>query len=154
MTKRKLVTRGLIGLVALFVLIQFVPYGHSHANPPVSRSVRWDSPQTAKLFAGACQDCHSNLSDWRWYDKIAPGSWLVQNDIQGGRNHLNVSNWNQPQPSVDEVVRVIRSGAMPPLQYKLAHAGGRLTTAERDALARGFAATYKKDPPPGGAYDR
>jgi mono/diheme cytochrome c family protein len=154
MTKRQLLGRAVIGVLALFVLIQFVPYGHSHSNPPVTQAVRWDSPQTATLFAGACQDCHSNLSNWRWYDKVAPGSWLVNNDIQGGRDHLNVSTWDKPQPDLREVLRVIRSGAMPPLQYKVAHASGRLTKSQRDALARGFAATYKKDPPRGGAYDR
>ena len=147
MSKRKLAGRVAIGLLALLVLIQFVPYGHSRANPRVTRAVKWDSPETAKLFAGACQDCHSNLSNWRWYDKIAPGSWLVQNDIEGGRQRLNVSEWDQPQPDVAEVTRQIRSGNMPPLQYKIAHAGGRLSQAQRDALARGIEATFRQDPP-------
>ena len=148
MTQRKrLIGRGVLGIAALFALIQFVPYGHSHGNPPVTKAVRWDSPQTAQLFAGACQDCHSNLSNWRWYDKVAPGSWLVQNDIQGGRNHLNVSEWNKPQPDLEEVLRVIRAGDMPPLQYKLVHPAAQLTKAQREQLARGIAATYKKDAP-------
>ncbi|HEX6714926.1 MAG TPA: heme-binding domain-containing protein [Thermoleophilaceae bacterium] len=149
MSKRKLVGRAAIGLLVLIALIQFVPYGHSRANPPVTRALKWDSPETARLFAGACQDCHSNLTDWRWYDKIAPASWLVQNDIQGGRDHLNVSEWNKPQPDVGEIVRAIRSGKMPPLQYKVAHAGGRLSQAQRDALARGIEAAYRRDPPNG-----
>jgi mono/diheme cytochrome c family protein len=147
MTKRKVFGRGAVAALSLFVLIQFIPYGHSHGNPAVTRAVKWDSPQTARLFAGACQDCHSNLSSWRWYDKIAPGSWLVQNDIQGGREHLNVSTWDTPQPDVAEVVRAIRSGSMPPLQYKIAHASGRLSKQQRDALVRGIEATYRKDPP-------
>jgi mono/diheme cytochrome c family protein len=149
-TKRKLFPRVAAGLLGFFLLIQLVPYGHSHGNPPVTRAVKWDSPATAKMFAGACQDCHSNLSKWRWYDKIAPGSWLVQNDIDGGRHHFNVSEWNKSQPSVDEVVQAIRSGSMPPLQYKVAHAGGRLSQKQRDALARGIEATYRQDPPPQG----
>ena len=77
MTKRQLAVRVGIGLVALLVLIQFVPYGHSRDNPPVTRAVKWDSPQTQRLFADACQDCHSNLTNWRWYDKAAPVSWLA-----------------------------------------------------------------------------
>jgi mono/diheme cytochrome c family protein len=149
MSKRKLAGRAAIGLLVLVALVQFVPYGHSRANPAVTRAVRWDRPQTARLFAGACQDCHSNLTNWRWYDKIAPASWLVQSDIQGGRQHLNVSEWNKPQPDVGEIVREIRSGQMPPLQYKVAHAGGRLSQAQRDALARGIQATYRRDPPGG-----
>jgi mono/diheme cytochrome c family protein len=148
MTKRRVAGRVAIGVLALLVLIQFVPYGHSRANPPVTRAVKWDSPETAKLFAGACQDCHSNLSSWRWYDKIAPASWLVQNDIDGGRRRLNVSTWNQPQPDVQRVVEAIQSGSMPPLQYKIIHSAGRLSTQQKNALAQGMEATYRKDPPP------
>jgi mono/diheme cytochrome c family protein len=102
---------------------------------------------TARLFAGACQDCHTNLTNWRWYSNIAPGSWLIQNDVDGGRNHLNFSEWDKPQPSVQDVVDVIRSGSMPPLQYKLVHPAARLSKAERDQLARGIEATFRADPP-------
>jgi mono/diheme cytochrome c family protein len=150
MTKRRLAARVGIALVALLLLIQIVPYGHSHANPPVTRAVKWDSAQTQRLFAGACQDCHSNLTSWRWYDKVAPASWLVQNDIQGGRNQLNFSEWDKSQPDVGEVVGAIERGAMPPLQYKIAHAAARLSKTERARLAAGVRATYSADPPGGG----
>lgn len=140
--------RIVLGVVALLAVIQVVPYGHSHANPFVSRTVRWDSARTKQLFAQACQDCHSNLTNWRWYDSIAPGSWLVQHDVEDGRRRMNVSEWNQPQPDVREVERVILGGGMPPLQYKVIHSGGRLSQTERRQLARGIAATYRKDAPP------
>ena len=147
MTKRKLAGRIGLGIAALLVLIQFVPYGHSHANPPVTKAVNWNSPSTAQLASGACMDCHSNLTNWRWYSHVAPASWLIQNDVQGGRKRFNFSEWDRPQPSVSEVVDQIRSGSMPPLQYKLVHPSARLSKAERDALARGIEATYAKDPP-------
>jgi mono/diheme cytochrome c family protein len=150
MTKRRSAARIALGVVALFVLIQFIPYGHSHANPRVTRAVKWDSPRTQQLFQGACQDCHSNLSHWRWYDKFAPGSWLVQNDIQGGRDNLNFSEWDKPQPDVGEVIAAIESGSMPPIQYKVAHAAARLSKTERARLEAGIRATYSADPPGGG----
>ena len=34
------------GLVVLGVLIQFVPYGYDHTNPPVMQEPQWDSLQT------------------------------------------------------------------------------------------------------------
>src|SRR4051794_26272819 len=147
MSKRNAV-RGLAAIVAVLVVIQFVPYGHSHANPPVSAAPKWDSQRTAGLVANACNDCHSNLTDWRWYSNIAPGSWLIQNDVDGGRQHLNFSEWNKPQPSAAEVIDAIRSGDMPPLQYKLIHKAARLSKAQRSELARGLVATYAHDPPP------
>lgn len=37
---------GLTGfsLIAVFGLIQLVPYGHSHTNPPVTKAVVWPTP--------------------------------------------------------------------------------------------------------------
>jgi mono/diheme cytochrome c family protein len=150
MTTRKVAGRVGVGLVALILLAQLVPYGRSHANPPVTRSPKWDSAQTAKLVNGACMDCHSNLTNWRWYSNIAPGSWLIQRDVDGGRRKLNFSRWDQHQPRVEEVLRVIRRGGMPPLQYKIVHPAARLSKADQEKLARGIEATYKADPPPSG----
>jgi hypothetical protein len=48
------------GLVALLLLIQLVPYGRDHSNPPVIQDVVWDSPRTEELARIACYDCHSN----------------------------------------------------------------------------------------------
>src|SRR5581483_2821093 len=82
---------------ALFLLAQAVPYDRSHTNPPVTAEPRWDSPQTRELAARACFDCHSNLTTWPWYSNVAPISWLVQRDVDGGRSALNFSEWNKPQ---------------------------------------------------------
>lgn len=147
MTKTRLVRRWLFAGVGLLLLIQLIPYGHTTTNPPVTQTVRWDSPQTARLFAKGCQDCHSNLTTYHWYNRIAPASWLVQHDIEDGRARLNVSEWNKPQTDIGEVVDAIRGGGMPPIQYKIIHAASRLSSAQRDALARGMIATYRKDPP-------
>jgi hypothetical protein len=48
----------LIGLV-LFALIQLIPYGRSHTNPPVVQEPNWDA-QTHAITKKACFDCHSN----------------------------------------------------------------------------------------------
>lgn len=47
-------------VVLLFVLIQLVPFGRQHTNPPVIGEPAWDSPQTRELTRRACFDCHSN----------------------------------------------------------------------------------------------
>jgi mono/diheme cytochrome c family protein len=137
--------------VGLFALIQLVPYGRAHDNPMPTASPRWDSPRTEKLFQGACGDCHSFRTTWPWYSQIAPSSWLVQNDVDGGREVFNVSEWDQPQPDVGEVVEQIDSGEMPPLQFKAIHGEARLSASEKDELIRGVQRTWANDPPGGGA---
>jgi hypothetical protein len=66
------------GLLAA-VLIQFIPYGHTHTNPPVIQELAWDSPATAELIRRACYDCHSNQTVWPWYahSRRRPGSFRM-----------------------------------------------------------------------------
>jgi mono/diheme cytochrome c family protein len=140
-----------VGLVVLFALIQAVPYGRSHSNPPVTQEPKWDSTQTRALAQRACFDCHSNLTKWRWYSNIAPVSWLVQRDVDGGRGALNFSEWNKPMDSsAGDVTEAIRGGSMPPWFYVLLHSSAKLSSAEKDALIRGLEVTFAASPPKGG----
>ncbi len=141
--------RVVLAAVAAFALIQLVPYGRAHADPSVRSEPRWDSARTKALFAQACGACHSNLTSWPWYSDVAPVSWLVQHDVDGGRARFDVSMWRQQaQPPADRVAEAVLSGHMPPLQYKLIHSEARLTAAQRAALAAGLQRTFQNSPPP------
>ena len=146
---RRLLVRLVVAAVALFALAQLVPFGRDHTNPPVQAEPRWATAQTRGLAKDACFDCHSNLTTWPSYSKIAPGSWLIYRDVEGGRGQLNFSEWNRPQEA-DDAVEAIRNGSMPPWYYKLLHPKSRLSAAEKDALMRGLAATLRNSPPVGG----
>jgi hypothetical protein len=140
-----------VGALVLFALIQAVPYGRTHSNPPVTMEPKWDSPQTRALAQRACFDCHSNITKWRWYSNVAPVSWLVQRDVDGGRSTFNFSEWNRPQDvGASDLAEAIRDGSMPPWVYRLVHSDARLTAAEKDALIRGLNATLATSPPRGG----
>lgn len=130
-----------VGLVSLFLLIQLVPFGRNHSNPPVVQEPAWDSPQTRELAKRACFDCHSNETVWPWYSNIAPISWLVQRDTDEGRSKLNFSEWGRQELEVDEIGEVVLEGKMPPAKYLPTHPTARLSPAEREALARGLVAT-------------
>jgi hypothetical protein len=132
---------GLGGAFLLFLLIQTIPYGRDHSNPPVTQEPAWDSPQTRALAVSACFDCHSNQTKWPWYSNIAPVSWLVQRDVDDGRARLNFSEWDSPQRRADEVAEAVDEGNMPPLQYRLLHPGSRLSSSERQTLVQGLVAT-------------
>ncbi len=148
---RRLLLYGGIAAAGLFVLIQAVPYGRDHSNPPVTQEPNWDSQATRDLTQRACFDCHSNETNWRWYSNIAPISWLVQMDVDGGREALNFSEWDQSQDAeLDEVVETIREGSMPPWTYTPVHPSARLSATEKDALVRGLTATFAASPPQGG----
>ena len=136
-------------LVAVFALLQLVPYGHDHSTPPTTKQASL-GPAGGRIADGACMDCHSNKTTWPWYADIAPASFLVVNDVTGGREHLNLSRWDTPQPDLAEVEEAIDGGGMPPVQYKLIHGSARLSDSERRTLIAGFRALYASDPPPAG----
>ncbi len=146
---RHLIRKTILALVGLFVVIQLVPYGRSHTNPPVTASIKWDTPKTEQLFTTACADCHSNLTKWPWYTNVAPMSWIAQSDVDGGRKVLNFSEWDRAQPAVDELAEVIASGQMPPRKYRILpnHAKARLSDAEKARLIAGLRRLYATDPP-------
>lgn len=128
-----------LGLVVLLLAIQLVPYGRDHTNPPGGPQIAWDSPRTDQLMTDACMDCHSNATKWPWYSNVAPISWLVQNDVEAGREELNLSTG---ETEVEEMIETIREGAMPPWQYKPTHPGARLSDQEKQDLIRGLEATF------------
>ena len=130
-----------IGLIALLILIQLVPFGRQHTNPAVIQEPNWDSPQTRELTKRACFDCHSNETIWPWYSNIAPVSWLIQNDVLEGRSKLNFSEWGRGEMEVDEIGELIQSGEMPPSYFIMLHPEAKLTAAEQEALIRGLMVT-------------
>ena len=138
------------GGLILFVLAQAVPYGRAHKNPPAQVEPAWDSAQTRTLASQACFDCHSNLTKWPWDSSIAPFSWLVQRDVDGGRSTLNFSEWNRVQDGATDAIEATRSGSMPPWYYTLMHPNARLSHAERNLLADGLVRTFAKSPPRAG----
>lgn len=134
----RIIALGLIIVVVIFGLIQLVPYGRNHTNPPVIAEPDWDSPATRELAKVACFDCHSNETVWPWYSSIAPLSWLIQRDTDEGRSKLNFSTWGQGEAEFEDAAEVVQEGEMPPLQYVIMHPDARLNDAQKQQLIKGL----------------
>lgn len=130
-------------LVGLALLIQLVPYGRNHSNPPVIAEPNWDSPQTRELAKRACFDCHSNEVVYPWYSNIAPASWLIQRDVEEAREKLNFSEWGN-NGEVDDIVEVVERGEMPPFQYTIIHTNAVFSTQEKQAFIQGIQSTIAR----------
>jgi hypothetical protein len=128
--------------MAILIGLQFVPYGRNHSNPPVLAEPAWDATQTRTLFFRACGDCHSNETTWPWYSSLAPVSWLVQHDVQEGRDTFNVSEWGRPKNKADEATESVQRGSMPPWFYTTLHPSAKLSPSERQEFIAGLIATF------------
>jgi heme-binding protein len=135
---------GLAWVVGIFLVMQLIPYGRTHSNPPVTKEPQWDSPRTRELAKRACFDCHSNETRWPWYANVAPMSWVVQQDVENARDVVNFSAWQVEFSLAAYSGQSVLTGNMPPMKYRMAHPEANLTPAETAELARGLDATLKR----------
>jgi hypothetical protein len=123
----------LVGVV-LLGLMQLVPYGWKHPNPPVRRTATFPSAEAEALFGAACADCHSNSTDWPPYSYVAPMSWLVRHDVEEGRDKFNVDDWDRYAKDADDAAEELQKGKMPPDEYTLIHRDAMLSAREKQVL--------------------
>jgi hypothetical protein len=128
-------------LVVAFGLLQLT--NPARTNPPVVSDLIATNPpppEVATLLHAACYDCHSNETKWPWYSHVAPVSWLIASDVNGGRRHVNMSEWPFAHPDweirrYENMSDEVKSGDMPPKKFTLIHADARLTQSQRQTLA-------------------
>jgi hypothetical protein len=132
------------GGAVVFLLLQLT--NPARTNPPLPPGGDMSAtspapPEVAALLHAACYNCHSYETKWPWYSHIAPVSWLVGYDVNGGRKRLNLSDWPGEFPDraarrLENMSENIGYGDMPPWQYKMVHPEARLTQAQRDLMTK------------------
>ena len=132
--RRRFLLRAGLGLLAVAVLVQLVPYGRDHRNPLVTQDAPWPGGRARELATAACYDCHSNQTRWPLQSFVAPFSWLTARDVEQGRDKLNFSTWDQDDGEADDAADAVADATMPPRRYVLAHPEAALSDAERQIL--------------------
>jgi hypothetical protein len=140
-----------IALLAAFVVAQFIPVRKTNPQFDPGGSL-WAAspapPEISAIFQRSCQDCHSNHTRWPWYSHVAPVSWFIADDVNSGRRHLNVDDWNtysleKRQSKLTKICEELKSGDMPDSNYTFIHRGAKLTDQDKAALC-GWAETSRQ----------
>jgi hypothetical protein len=141
MIKKILIATGVAAVVAVGGSM-IHPFGTPGAagSQTILREAQID-PQTFAIVQRACQNCHSEKTEWPWYSHVAPMSWLLARDVQQARLHMNLSRWEDY--STDDQLRLlsaigsaVRNREMPVQRYVFLHPEARLTDAERQQIYR------------------
>ena len=130
-------------LAVLAVVAQFAQ--PKRTNPPTDESKTLSahvniSRPVETILNRSCADCHSNRTVWPWYAHVAPFSWIVIDDVNRGRQHVNFSDWEaQTSPKQASyhlalICKEAQDGAMPPLTYRIAHKRSRLSSDDVKTL--------------------
>jgi heme-binding protein len=135
----------LVGLIAAAVIAiggslihPFGTAGTPGNNEAILREAQID-PETLALFERACQNCHSERTEWPWYSHVAPISWLLTRDVQQARLRMNLSRWQDYSSSdrlslLSGIGGAVRNRKMPVQRYLLLHPEARLTEKERQQI--------------------
>lgn len=120
------------------VLIQF--WNPDIERPPVTGKIAAPAEVIA-ILDRSCSDCHSNEPRLRWYDKLAPASWLVASDIRQARSRFNLSTWDsltvaEQHGELWEMVNMAISGKMPLRPYALVHPSADISAQDIAVLKR------------------
>jgi len=137
--KRKI----LYGLVILLVAIQFIRPAKNQSGVVSSNDISkaYTVPADIDLILKkACNDCHSNNTVYPWYSNIQPVAWWLQDHVNDGKKHLNLSEFltypaKRQYKKLDEVIETVKEGEMPLNSYTWIHKEAILTDTEKLALS-------------------
>jgi hypothetical protein len=139
---KRMVRRVLLAGAAGFIGLQFIPV----AQLPARQTAEYENPmlktgmppQMATALYRACGNCHTNVTKWPWYSRIAPMSWLMARDVERARKTLNFSEWQERHAAKPAVAASMllaacesaRQGRMPLPAYLLMHPESKLSPQE------------------------
>lgn len=119
----------IIVIIGLVIIIQFFQPEKNDklANPQDDIVFQLDIPAPVReTLVNSCYDCHSNRTNYPFYNRIAPVSWLLAKHIRDGKAHLNFSEWanydrKEQIKRLTEICDMIVEGEMPLKSYLLMH---------------------------------
>jgi Haem-binding domain len=141
---KKVMKKVLLVLLAAFVIIQFFRPAKNTASGPEAYAkdiskVHAVPADVQLILQKACNDCHSNNTEYPWYSNIQPVAWWLNDHVQEGKKELNFSefagyNLRRQYHKLEEVEEQVKEGEMPLSSYTLIHKEAKLTETEKNAL--------------------
>lgn len=136
--KKKLLIIFLVLVLAAQAIQPSLNRGNA-AGPKDITQVMAVPPDVRTILEQSCYDCHSNHTDYPWYDRIAPVSWWVANHVNEGKRELNFTEFASYSPrkqrkKLEEVGETVEEGEMPLKSYLIMHGDAKLTEAQKKTL--------------------
>lgn len=138
----KIVKKVALALLVVFVALQFYRPEKNQAqgnHTALFITQTNPSPDVKLILQESCYDCHSNNTEYPWYNNVAPVSYWLSNHIKDGKKHLNFSDWGnyddeKKDHKLEEVVQMIEAGEMPLNEYTWTHETAKLTEEQQNAV--------------------
>ncbi len=133
----------LLGLLAVLVIIQFIkPTRNLTGDETFGVATKYPVPADVNaILKAACNDCHTNQTEYPWYANWQPSAWWLNNHVKGGKKKLNLSEFTNLPVAVqnhkfEEVIDVVKEKEMPISSYTWfgLHPEAKLSDEQRETL--------------------
>tara|TARA_B100001059_G_scaffold217903_1_gene237603 strand:- start:405 stop:857 length:453 start_codon:yes stop_codon:yes gene_type:complete len=129
-------------LLVAFVGIQFVPTERNQSDvvPKTDFMLVNSVPDHIKSkLQTSCYDCHSNNTQYPWYNKVQPIAWFLEDHIKEGKAELNFNEWDslsnrRKKSKLRSIIKQIENDEMPLDSYTLIHREASFSEAEKQEL--------------------
>lgn len=128
-----------IVLLVALAGIQFIPTNRNQSNEVLSFDISLTynvSENIQSILKASCYDCHSNNTDYPWYNKVQPVSWLLESHIKQGKAKLNFSEFGSYSSRIQKnklkfIASQIENDKMPIASYTLIHRNAKISENEK-----------------------
>ena len=131
-----------IFLLFALIVIQFIRPKKNKAKGPQPNYIgnNFAIPEDVKsILAKACNDCHSNNTNYPWYSNFQPVLWWLDKHIKDGKKELNYDEYTSRSlryqfHKMEETIEMVKEGEMPLNSYTWIHKDAKLSPEERSKL--------------------
>ncbi|TMM53668.1 cytochrome C [Maribacter algarum] len=138
----KIVKKVAVALLIAFIAMQFYRPEKNQAQGDHTAQFLTETNPAAEIkiiLQQTCYNCHSNHTEYPWYNNVAPVSYWLSNHIKDGKKHLNFSDWEtydikKKDHKLEEIAEEVKEEEMPLKEYTWTHEEAKLTAEQRNAI--------------------
>ena len=139
-------------LIIAFVMIQFFRPAKNLGEEIAANQITavQDVPENVQqILKVSCNDCHSNVTYYPWYNNIQPIAWVLHDHVVEGKKELNFSEFadysiSRRYKKFKEIQKQIEEDEMPLFSYTIPHRDAVLSVEQKSSLIAWAANSLKE----------
>jgi hypothetical protein len=139
---KKILKRTFQVLLLALIVIQFFRPAKNKSEGISNNDITklYPVPENVQsILKTSCYDCHSNNTEYPWYNNIQPVAWWLKNHIDEGKRGLNFSEFatyriGKQYRRLDDINKQIKDDEMPLDSYLWIHKNAKLNDEQKLAI--------------------
>ena len=134
----KIIKKILLILLVAFLIAQFFGPEKNQGDLASIDSflIETNPPDDVELtLKESCYDCHSDVTNYPWYNGITPVNYWLAEHVKDGKKHFNFSNWEgnsvkRKDHKFEELIEMVEEKEMPLNSYTWTHSEAKLSDTQ------------------------